>query len=177
MNDTEAIYRAALAFGTYKGIESRKHEDLIPAMAQDIRALAAEYGVTIPEPDPEPMRNVSTLEHYREWLKCAPRERLEEFVALCAYGLYYENEDCKLDLESDWGSAADYMESVHAYFGEMRPVACELHKCQNCEKEWHEDGLKDIRHLEQRVAAGEPMPSGECPECGCLCHALEESAL
>lgn len=50
----------------------------------------------------------------------------------------------------------------------------EYHQCQNCEKNWTEDELKEIKHLEQRVLPGEIMPSGECPECGAVCHPLTE---
>jgi hypothetical protein len=44
------------------------------------------------------------------------------------------------------------------------------HVCDNCGKGWPEDKLEPIRDLHQRVAPGEIMPSGECPECHCLCH-------
>ncbi len=46
----------------------------------------------------------------------------------------------------------------------------EKYKCQNCGEMWSEEKLKPISHLEQRVAAGEPMPAGECPDCGAVCH-------
>jgi DNA-directed RNA polymerase subunit RPC12/RpoP len=42
--------------------------------------------------------------------------------------------------------------------------------CQNCGQVWPEPALRPIRDVEQRVAPGEPMPAGECPECGTLCH-------
>lgn len=42
--------------------------------------------------------------------------------------------------------------------------------CQNCAKVWRDSELKPIQDLSQRVEAGEPMPSGECPECGALCQ-------
>jgi hypothetical protein len=41
----------------------------------------------------------------------------------------------------------------------------QLHQCQNCGNNWPEDALREIKALEQRVAPGESMPSGECPEC------------
>lgn len=43
-------------------------------------------------------------------------------------------------------------------------------KCQNCGLVLDEDDLKEIRHLSERVAPGEEMPSGECPQCGAVCH-------
>ena len=50
-----------------------------------------------------------------------------------------------------------------------------LYQCQDCCGLWDEDDLKlDIPHLYERVAPGEPMPAGECPECGALCHKDEE---
>ena len=49
----------------------------------------------------------------------------------------------------------------------------ERSECQNCRLTWDEDELKEIKHLSERVAPGEPMPSGECPECKALCHPLK----
>jgi hypothetical protein len=44
------------------------------------------------------------------------------------------------------------------------------HECQDCGKKWDEAQLREVKHLLERVAPGEPMPSGECPECGAVCH-------
>jgi hypothetical protein len=44
------------------------------------------------------------------------------------------------------------------------------HICQNCGVFVDEWEIKPIRDLEQRVSPGEEMPSGECPDCGALCH-------
>jgi hypothetical protein len=44
------------------------------------------------------------------------------------------------------------------------------HYCQNCEWRGPAAELKDIKDYDQRVAEGEPVPSGECPECGALCQ-------
>jgi hypothetical protein len=50
-------------------------------------------------------------------------------------------------------------------------------ECQNCGKRWTEDELLlPIPHLEERVSPGEPMPSGECPECRALCHTYGKAA-
>lgn len=54
--------------------------------------------------------------------------------------------------------------------GEDLPTGNE---CQNCGLIVHDDELRPIRDLGQRVAAGEPMPSGECPACGALCQPVE----
>ena len=48
-----------------------------------------------------------------------------------------------------------------------------LSECQNCEAINPASKLRPIEDIHQRVEPGEPMPSGECPECGALCHELE----
>jgi hypothetical protein len=52
----------------------------------------------------------------------------------------------------------------------------DLAKCQDCCRVWDLDELRPIQDLGQRVAPGEPMPSGECadPECGALCQPYED---
>src|SRR5512142_2728652 len=44
------------------------------------------------------------------------------------------------------------------------------HECWDCGSIWPTQGLAPIRDLSERVEEGEPIPSGECPECGALCH-------
>lgn len=51
------------------------------------------------------------------------------------------------------------------------PAGSPMAECQNCDWEGLEENLKPIKHLHQRVAAGETMPAGECPHCGALAHA------
>ena len=47
-------------------------------------------------------------------------------------------------------------------------------QCQDCGKIFADDQLETITHgIWERVAPGEPMPSGECPECGALCQPYE----
>jgi len=47
-------------------------------------------------------------------------------------------------------------------------------QCQNCDRLFKEDELiNPIPDLEQRVAPGEIMPSGECPACGAVCHTVK----
>lgn len=53
--------------------------------------------------------------------------------------------------------------------------------CGNCQKIMHgENELKhkfpDIPDLLDRISPGEPVPIGECPECGALVHAVEDPA-
>ena len=45
--------------------------------------------------------------------------------------------------------------------------------CQNCGTEHAENALKPVQNLTERVEPGEPMPSGECPLCGALCHRID----
>lgn len=35
---------------------------------------------------------------------------------------------------------------------------------------------QDIPHLTERIAPGETVPTGECPECGALCHYVAATA-
>lgn len=44
--------------------------------------------------------------------------------------------------------------------------------CQNCEWRGPDTDLREVKDLTQRVDPGEPMPSGECPECGALCQPI-----
>lgn len=47
----------------------------------------------------------------------------------------------------------------------------EQFRCQNCGKLFSEDALVwPFKDVFLRVAPGEFMPAGECPECGALCH-------
>lgn len=52
----------------------------------------------------------------------------------------------------------------------------EVSKCQGCDRIWPDDiitPIEEVKDLHQRVAKGEPMPAGECPACGALCHSVE----
>ena len=46
-------------------------------------------------------------------------------------------------------------------------------KCQSCGRIWCDGLTADVEYLFERVRPGEPMPSGECPICGALCHPVE----
>lgn len=48
-------------------------------------------------------------------------------------------------------------------------------RCQDCGFLFPEDQLNAVHNLFERVAAGEKMPAGECPECGALVHPAEWS--
>src|SRR4051794_40201056 len=48
-----------------------------------------------------------------------------------------------------------------------------MFRCQNCTEKWYRVELVNVDNIpgiHERVAPGEPMPAGECPECGALCH-------
>ena len=42
--------------------------------------------------------------------------------------------------------------------------------CQSCDWRGMRSNLKEIKNVFQRVKASEPMPAGECPDCGALAH-------
>jgi len=42
--------------------------------------------------------------------------------------------------------------------------------CQNCQATHDEELLNEVKDIHERVAPGEPMPAGECPDCGAVCH-------
>ena len=50
----------------------------------------------------------------------------------------------------------------------------ELSACDDCGTIFPQSKLKPVEDIGQRVAPGEPMPSGECPECGAVCHPVDE---
>lgn len=45
-----------------------------------------------------------------------------------------------------------------------------LGRCQDCNALWWEATLERVKDLEARVDPGEPMPIGECRNCGALCQ-------
>jgi len=50
------------------------------------------------------------------------------------------------------------------------------HRCQDCGDQFRDDQvvpLDQVKNLLERVSPGEPMPSGECPECGALCQPIK----
>lgn len=46
--------------------------------------------------------------------------------------------------------------------------------CQNCDWRGPDEELREVKDLHERVAPGEPMPSGECPRCLCLCQPTDD---
>lgn len=54
---------------------------------------------------------------------------------------------------------------------------CGQSECGDCSEVWPDTDIKpliDIHHLWERISPGEIVPSGECPDCGALCHSTEK---
>lgn len=67
-------------------------------------------------------------------------------------------------------AGADWMEQLLGEDKPLTPSRGDAVYCQNCDWEGEEADCNPIKDLHQRVAAGEPMPAGECPKCGALCQ-------
>lgn len=50
-------------------------------------------------------------------------------------------------------------------------------ECQDCGEYCDQYDAKEIQHIHDRVAPGEPMPWGECPKCGALLHPQKPHSL
>ena len=52
-------------------------------------------------------------------------------------------------------------------------------RCEDCQKTWWVEELTKVDFgdalREGRIALGEIMPAGECPECGAFCHLMKET--
>lgn len=69
--------------------------------------------------------------------------------------------------------ATDYIEQGCYKDGEGRWQTYKLAECANCEWRGRTDTLDAVSDLTQRVASGETMPAGQCPNCGALAHPVE----
>ncbi len=72
------------------------------------------------------------------------------------------------------------MEPIFQGFGSVAahidPPIGEESLCQNCGWQGPDSSLKTpIPDIFQRVDPGEEMPSGECPDCGALCHIVNRT--
>ena len=47
-------------------------------------------------------------------------------------------------------------------------------QCDNCGHVCTADELNEIEDLEQRIGAGNVIPAGDCPKCGCLSFMLPD---
>jgi len=48
------------------------------------------------------------------------------------------------------------------------------HTCENCGETFDARLLHDIEDLEKRISPGEIVPSGQCPDCGTVCHIAKD---
>lgn len=80
------------------------------------------------------------------------------------------------------GSLKEAAQKVGDFFGLPRlgasdvetalaPLAADEVKCDDCGNYWQTSELHEVEDLAERVSAGEPVPAGQCPNCGALCHA------
>lgn len=51
-----------------------------------------------------------------------------------------------------------------------------MHKCENCQWKGARPLPMPEKDIHERVSPGEPMPSGECPECNAVCHPVPSKA-
>ena len=93
-------------------------------------------------------------------------------------GAHYDSAGALGNGERIWCSLQSELETMAKRVLENDPLdayfpACE---CQDCEQRFPENKLNPIQDLYARVDPEEPMPAGECPECGALCHRVEVRA-
>lgn len=138
-----------------------------------------EYGLCEPDEEDEefepevPVQNSNSLQGRR----CPECKSLGPFSieAKSVFKVYDEGTDSYADVEWDDDSFTVCHECNHS--GQLREFQYP-YKCQNCEMGFEEEDIEklpvkfpDIPHLFERIAPGEPVPYGECPECGALVHA------
>lgn len=94
-----------------------------------------------------------------------------------SYRNFYRCTDCGEQWDDEWDSMCDdECPSCQRAFTPYRSEGLgegEDAECQGCGERWDEDQLLPVQDLFARVAPGEPMPMGECPGCGALCHMIE----
>ena len=81
-----------------------------------------------------------------------------------AYGDEWHVVDC-FDVDEFISRHVNPSWPVVGNYDEMSRVSC-----QCCDWTGRLDDLGEIKRLHERVAPGEVMPAGECPECGALAH-------
>jgi hypothetical protein len=47
------------------------------------------------------------------------------------------------------------------------------HRCQDCQKVWAESALDEFEISPERLAPGDIVPTGSCPECGAACQPMK----
>lgn len=80
--------------------------------------------------------------------------------------------DCAPQFDAEWDAWLDA--NAPSLRDDLKRFA-PRYECGNCGKQFRDELLLDwpIPDLERRVAPGEPMPAGECPECQALVHVLK----
>lgn len=93
------------------------------------------------------------------------------------FRVYDDGTESHTDAEWD-GNSATVCCKCH-YFGNFLEFQFP-YQCQNCGFGFEEEDIEklpvqfpDIPHLLERIAPGESVPYGECPECGSLVHSIE----
>jgi hypothetical protein len=64
--------------------------------------------------------------------------------------------------------------SIEIYNDSLMPII-KICYCQDCGWKGKQEQTEPIAHIFERVAPGEPMPAGQCPECGALCQIKEKT--
>jgi hypothetical protein len=67
----------------------------------------------------------------------------------------------------------EFVADEHPYLLELE-TNIPASECGNCGRDWSQPYLKEVKDLLLRVEPSEPMPSGECPICGALCHPIRQ---
>jgi len=80
----------------------------------------------------------------------------------------------QLDYLISRGVSLDEIASEFVNFGkDPGPYDDGLSRCGSCQWEGETADCDPIKNLYERVSPGEPMPSGQCPECSGLCYIYE----
>lgn len=106
--------------------------------------------------------NISS-DHYEEYANATN-------VTVCMIGNLLD--DPETSFEDAMGDS--FQGSMDQWRSEFPDLDFEDVDCPNCDWSGPEDDLDEIIDLGQRVSGGEPMPAGQCPECGALCHPKED---
>lgn len=125
------------------------------------------------------MRMLSDIEYARDAsCRCPFCGSLETFAAEALQvraGCATRNVECR-DCDKLWEEQYDrlgYMPDSIPDRVEKGNIEVALYECQNCDRICIESELYPLANVLDRVAVGEPMPAGECPECGAVCHPAE----
>lgn len=105
---------------------------------------------------------------WAEVLVVATRQAQDKFG--CTEPPSLEDLESTADLYGWWAFGDVYGFIVEKQVEPEDPPA----ECQNCDWEGLESELYLLADVHQRVAPGEVMPAGECPECGAVAHLKDD---